>query len=199
MRLSAHRTSCFIRAIIAALFVPIAVVATFAFLFTLAFLDYAPPDRTWSEWMTAPPVVIGAIWLLTLIPPYVIFSSNGRRNAECARLDRIMLERMDAVRLQCADFYDDHGRAPAAEDKLDFGAPPTPETRDAFPFVLLGDARKEIKIDGFHPLVAPRKPWKSASGWRSVVLLESGEIKLIDRYETICKIYREVDRTSSGR
>ena len=193
MKLEAHRKTSVIRAAIEVLFIPLVAVSSVVLLFTLAFIDHIPEDTTWLDWLTSPIALVGGIWLLTFIPPAAIHYSFVRQDARCEQIDRIMLERMEAVRLRCADFYDEHGRAPTADDSFeldDLSATPC----GAFPFVLLADREGVAKIDGKQPVVAPLAPWKSAKGWHSVLLLEDGEIKLLESYPQTRDFYRSLEK-----
>ena len=193
MKLETHRKMSVVGATIEVLFIPLAVVSSILLLFTLAFLDHIPEDTTWLDWLTSPIALVGGIWLLTIVPPAAIHYSFVRQDARCEQIDQIMLERMEAVRLRCADFYDERGRAPTADDSFELDDLSTTPC-GAFPFVLLADREGVAKIDGKQPVVAPLAPWKSAKGWHSVLLLEDGEIKLLENYPQTRDFYRSLEK-----
>ena len=158
MKLEAHRKKSVIYATIEVLFIPLVAVSSVLLLFTLAFLDHIPEDTTWFDWLTSPLAIFGGIWLLTVIPPLAIHYSFVRQDARCEQIDQVMLERMETVRLRCADFYDEHGRAPTAADSFeldDLSATPY----GVFPLILVADREGVAKIDGKQPVVAPLAPF----------------------------------------
>lgn len=193
MKLEAHRKTSVVGATIEVLFIPLVAVSSVLLLFTLAFLDHIPEDTTWLDWLTSPIALVGGIWLLTIVPPAAIHYSFVRQDARCEQIDQIMLERMETVRLRCADFYDEHGRAPTADDSFelsDLSATPYGD----FSLILVADREGVAKIDGKQPVVAPLAPWKSAKGWHSVVLLEDGAIKLLENYPQTRDFYRSLEK-----
>ena len=163
------------------------------FLFSLAFLDYIPPDTTWLDIAMSPVGLLGIGLITLLLLPAAVLFAKARRSFRCSQLDDLMLERMETVRLRCADFYDEHGRAPTADDSFelsDLSATPY----GGFPLILVGDREGVAKIDGKQPVVAPLAPWKSAKGWHSVLLLEDGEIKLLENYPQTRDFYRSLEK-----
>ena len=135
----------------------------------------------------------GSKFVLTVIPPLAIHYSFVRQDARCEQIDQVMLERMETVRLRCADFYDEHGRAPTAADSFDLSDLSATPYGD-FPLILVADCEGVAKIDGKQPVVAPLAPWKSAKGWHSVVLLEDGAIKRLENYPQTRDFYRSLEK-----
>ena len=166
------------------------------FLFTLAFLDYVPPDMTWWDVVKAPVGILGiGLVTLLLLPASVLFV-RARRSLRCSQLDDLMLERVGLVRTKFAEFYDKHGRKPnrgEMELGVDLGITPY----GAYPFVVLSGEPDVDPIDGKQIVAATLAPWKSAFGWHSVVLLEDGGARLLDRYSEVEKLYESIAKVVS--
>ncbi|MBR0226414.1 MAG: hypothetical protein IJL92_10190 [Thermoguttaceae bacterium] len=187
--LDGRRTEVVFLIATSAIFSPIILVLGFLTLFTLAFIDYVPPDTTLSDWFFAPIGVVSFAFLASLsLPAYALFRIIGSF-ARCSWLDGVMLRRMNAVREKCEAFYEQHGRAPGAEDQIELND----EANDVS-FVVLTGEEELAALGGKQAIVASTAPWQSAFGWHGVVLWEDGQIEVIKKYSYVLKFYRAVDR-----
>ena len=187
--LGGRRTEVVLLIAASAIFIPIILVLGFVTLFTLAYLDYIPPDTTFSDWLFAPVVVVSFAFLASLsFPVYALFRIIGSA-ARCSWLDEFMLSRMNAVREKCSAFYEQHGRAPVAEDQIELNG-----EADDVSFVVLTGEEEIAALGGKQAIAASTAPWQSAFGWHGVVLWEDGQIEVIKKYSYVLKFYRAVDR-----
>ena len=197
MNLGYHRLWSVVGLVLAIVVVAPAVLAVGGlFLFSLAFLDYIPPDTTWLDIAMSPVGLLGIGLITLLLLPAAVLFAKARRSFRCSQLDDLMLERVDLVRAKFAEFYDKHGRKPnrgEMELGVDLGVTPW----GAYPFIVLSGEPDVDTIDGKQVVAATLAPWKSAFGWHSVVLLEDGEARLLCRYSQVRKLCESIAKVAS--
>lgn len=203
MKLSAHRSASLLFATLAVLLLPVALVLGILTVFALAFLDYVPPDATFFDLAFSIPGAITLAFLLTL--GFLIYTQSriGAVGARCFELDAHMLDRMNEVREKCAAFYDQHGRAPSVEDRIELDAEDADVSsrfsKGAPPLVVLTGEDEIARLGGKHAIVSSAEPWKSSFGWHGIVLWEDGTIELLKDYSRVRQFYRAVDRVLANR
>lgn len=195
MRRDNHQAASCFWILLTAIFFPITLALGFLSLFSLAFVDYIPPDTTLSDWLFSPAGSFSLAFLASCVLMVFLLSRVGcGPSVKPGKLDRLALKRMNAVREKCAAFYERHGRSPVAEDQIEFDG-----ESDDVSFVVLTGEEEFVRLKGKQAIVASAAPWKSGLGWHGVVLWEDGEIELTTKRSFVRDFYRAVDQVLAKR